>query len=159
MLKSAAKILALVILSTNLNVMANSAPELKAKVIRPKLHFTPPTGWMNDPNGLILFKGEYHVFYQHYPDDLKWGPMHWGHAVSHDLVNWTHLPIALEPGPEGYIFSGSIVIDDSNRSGLGTDSLPAMVALYTAHNEALKTNNNSGFESQALAYSLDKGRT
>ena len=159
MLKSATKILALVVLSTNLNVMANSAPALKAEVIRPKLHFTPPAGWMNDPNGLVLFKGEYHVFYQHYPNDLKWGPMHWGHAVSRDLVNWTHLPIALEPGPEGYIFSGSIVIDDSNRSGLGTDSAPAMVALYTAHNEALKTDNNSGFESQALAYSLNQGRT
>ena len=74
---------------------------------RPHLHFTPPSGWMNDPNGLLYHDGEYHLFYQYNPDDLVWGPMHWGHAVSTDLINWEHLPIALYPAEDGAIFSAA----------------------------------------------------
>ncbi|MGX7835990.1 levanase, partial [Campylobacter fetus subsp. venerealis] len=70
---------------------------------RPVYHFTPESGWMNDPNGLIYMEGEYHLFYQHYPDSTVWGPMHWGHAISTDLVNWESLPIALYPDSLGYI--------------------------------------------------------
>lgn len=115
---------------------------------RPQYHFTPPQMWMNDPNGLVFYKGEYHLFYQYHPDDTVWGPMHWGHAVSTDLVNWTHLPIALYPDEIGTIFSGSAVIDWHNTAGFGEE---ALVAIFT--------HNDDGRQSQSLAYSIDKGRT
>ena len=76
---------------------------------RPAIHLTPPTGWMNDPNGLVYFRGEYHVFYQHHPFDPSWGPIYWGHVKSRDLVHWEHLPIALEVEEGVMIFSGSQV--------------------------------------------------
>lgn len=116
--------------------------------LRPQFHFTPAADWMNDPNGLVFFDGAYHLFYQHNPDDAIWGPMHWGHAVSKDLVNWQHLPIALYPDAIGAIFSGSAVIDWHNTAGFGDG---AMVAIFThaAGNRQL----------QSLAYSTDKGHT
>ena len=64
---------------------------------RPEFHLTPRTGWMNDPNGFSWYKGQYHMFYQYYPYESKWGPMHWGHAVSKDLLHWEYLPAALAP--------------------------------------------------------------
>lgn len=126
---------------------------------RPRFHFTPPAHWMNDPNGMLFYKGEYHLFYQHNPNASVWGPMHWGHAVSKDLVRWEHLPIALYPEPTEYIFSGSAVIDAKNLSGLGSTRNPPMVALYTGHNPVLRGEGSKLFENQHLAFSLDKGRT
>ncbi len=125
---------------------------------RPVRHFTPPHGWMNDPNGLVWFEGEYHLFYQHNPDAAVWGPMHWGHAVSTDLEHWTHLPIALAPDASGTMFSGSIVADHANTAGFGKPGQTALVAIYTVHDPDGKQIGTGRHESQALAYSLDRGR-
>jgi fructan beta-fructosidase len=112
--------------------------------------------WMNDPNGFIFYKGEYHLFYQHNPFDVVWGPMHWGHAVSKDLTNWDHLDIALEPDHLGAIFSGTTVADNNNCSGLFDDDTGGMIAYYTSH---LERDEISYLEVQSMAYSSDNGRT
>ena len=114
-----------------------------------KYHFVPQKGWTNDPNGLVYIDGVYHVFYQHYPHDIVWGPMHWGHAVSTDLIYWEHKPVAIYPTETEYIFSGSCVYDRENVSGLGTREQPPLVALYTAHNPV------TGEQQQCVAYSRD----
>ena len=126
---------------------------------RPQLHFSPPAMWMNDPNGLVYHAGEYHLYYQFYPNDRVWGPMHWGHAVSRDLFHWEHLPIALAPDQHGYIFSGSAVVDHHNSSGFGTDGEPPMVAIYTYHDPERARLQTGDHESQAIAYSNDRGRS
>jgi Beta-fructosidases (levanase/invertase) len=126
---------------------------------RPHVHFTPQAHWMNDPNGMVYHNGEYHLFYQYYPDGTTWGPMHWGHAVSKDLMNWEHLPIALYPDSLGYIFSGSAVVDVNNTSRLGTKENPPMVAVFTYHNPKLERSGSDKYQYQGMAYSLDNGRT
>lgn len=124
---------------------------------RPQFHFSPESMWMNDPNGMVYLDGEYHLFYQYYPDSTVWGPMHWGHAVSQDMIYWKHLPIALYPDSLGYIFSGSAVIDKENTAGFGKN---AMVAIFTYHNmKAEKSGNSITYQTQAIAYSVDNGRT
>ena len=126
---------------------------------RPQLHFSPAANWTNDPNGMVFFEGEYHLFYQYYPDSTVWGPMHWGHAVSPDLVHWEHLPIALYPDSLGYIFSGSAVVDWNNSTGFGTTESPAMVAMFTYHDPIGAQANTGTYQTQGIAYSLDRGRT
>ena len=101
---------------------------------RPEYHFTPETKWMNDPNGMVYFNGEYHLFYQHHPHSDTWGPMHWGHAVSKDLVQWEHRPIALYPDEHGAIFSGSAVVDWKDTSGF-FGGKPGLVAIFTHHDQ------------------------
>lgn len=126
---------------------------------RPQIHFSPATQWMNDPNGMVFFEGEYHLFFQHYPDSTIWGPMHWGHAISTDLVHWEHLPIAIYPDSLGYIFSGSAVVDWKNTTGFGTEESPAMVAMYTYHDPIAREAKTGTHETQGIAYSTDRGRT
>ncbi len=127
---------------------------------RPQFHFSPEEHWMNDPNGMVYYDGEYHLFYQYYPDSTVWGPMHWGHAVSEDLVHWEHLPIALYPDEHGLIFSGSAVIDWDNSSGFGDGGVPPMVAIFTYHDlEKERAGVEDDYETQGIAYSLDKGRS
>ncbi|HEV2381904.1 MAG TPA: glycoside hydrolase family 32 protein [Terriglobia bacterium] len=122
---------------------------------RPQFHFTPAKNWMNDPNGLVFYKGEYHLFYQHNPFGNLWGHMSWGHAVSPDLVHWRHLPVAIPERNGVMIFSGSAVVDWQNSSGFCKSSDPrdpsCLVAIYTGA--------TAGRQNQNLAYSNDRGRT
>ncbi|MDX3639324.1 GH32 C-terminal domain-containing protein [Streptomyces sp. MB09-02B] len=120
---------------------------------RPQFHFTPEKNWMNDPNGLVYYKGEYHLFYQYNPNGNSWGDMSWGHAVSEDLVHWEELPLALSHDDEEMVFSGGAVVDENNTTGFGTKKNPPMVAIYTS---AYK---DGGKQAQSLAYSTDRGRT
>jgi len=126
---------------------------------RPQFHFSPPQQWMNDPNGLVYDRGEYHLFYQYNPYGNRWGPMHWGHAVSPDMVHWENLPIALYPDRIGAIFSGSAVLDVNNTSGFGARANPPLVAIFTFHDHLRENLGETGFQSQGLAYSLDRGRS
>ena len=139
---------------------ATTATAFDSAQHRPQFHFTPPAKWMNDPNGMVYFKGEYHLFYQHFPDSTVWGPMHWGHAVSKNLIHWEHLPIALYPDKKGYIFSGSAVVDADNTSGFGKKGGESpIIAIFTYHDMAKEKANAIDVETQGMAYSLDKGRT
>jgi fructan beta-fructosidase len=127
------------------------SPEYYRELYRPQFHFTPEINWMNDPNGLVYFEGEWHLLYQYNPFGNVWGHMSWGHAVSKDLVHWEHLPLALPEEDGTMIFSGCVVVDKKNSSGFGEGSKPPLVAIYTGH--------RSDNQSQCLAYSNDRGRT
>src|SRR4029453_1210064 len=112
--------------------------------LRPQFHFTPPRYFMNDPNGLVHYQGEYHLFYQHNPFGETWGHMSWGHAVSTDMLHWRHLPVALPEADGGMIFWGSVVVDGRNSSGFcqahGQDR-SCLVAVYTGHGHGRQTQN------------------
>lgn len=145
---------------TTLAATAGPEPEpVPTPQFRPAFHFTPQAHWMNDPNGMVFVDGEYHLFFQYFPEATVWGPMHWGHAKSRDLVHWQELPIALFPDEKGWIFSGSIVIDRDNTSGLGRDGVAPWVAIFTHHDGAGEKAGRQDIESQSLAYSLDGGTT
>jgi fructan beta-fructosidase len=124
---------------------------LYKETFRPQFHYSPAKNWMNDPNGLVYYKGEYHQFYQHNPYGNNWGNMSWGHAVSKDLVHWTELGVAIPKDDTESVFSGSVVVDTNNTTGFGTTDNPALVAIYTSTRDSK--------QSQALAYSTDNGRT
>ena len=132
-------------LSFLLLLLASTCPALAqvrtdttyAQQWRPQVHFSAKRNWLNDPNGLIYVEGEYHLFYQHNPQGIRWGYMTWGHAVSRDLFHWRELPLAIteEPAKDNpkdtiMAFSGSCVIDKNNTAGFGKN---AMVAIYTGH--------------------------
>ena len=133
--------------------------EYYTEAYRPQFHFSPEEKWMNDPNGMVYHKGVYHLFYQYYPEDIVWGPMHWGHATSTDLVHWEHKPIALFPDEHGLIFSGSAVVDFDNTSGFGSKENPPLVAIFTYHLMAGEKAGRKDFQTQGIAYSLDNGDT
>ncbi|MCB0423029.1 MAG: glycoside hydrolase family 32 protein [Mangrovimonas sp.] len=129
------------------------------QLYRPNFHFTPKANWMNDPNGMFYLDGVYHLFFQYYPDGNKWGPMHWGHATSTDLVSWKEQPIALYPDELGYIFSGSAVVDRNNTSGFGDGTNVPIVAIFTYHNPIKEKEGKIDVETQGVAYSLDNGKS
>ena len=133
--------------------------EKSEKLYRPQIHFTPAKGWMNDPNGLIFINGVYHIFYQHNPNESVWGPMHWGHATSKDLIHWNHKPIAIYPDSIGTIFSGSAVYDKNNSSGLGKNGKGPLVAIYTQHNMEGEKAGKIDYQNQSISYSNDEGKT
>ena len=124
--------------------------DLYDEALRPQLHFSPRRGWTNDPNGMVFYQGNYHLFFQHNPYGWSWGNMHWGHAVGSDLVHWRETGEALYPDRFGPMFSGSAVVDWQNTSGLGRDGKPPLVLFYTAAGQPTV---------QCLAYSNDGGKT
>ncbi len=126
---------------------------------RPQIHFSPRKSWMNDPNGMVYYKGTYNLFFQYYPDSTVWGPMHWGHATSKDMVHWQEQPIAIFPDSLGSIFSGSAVADVNNTSGFGKNGQTPLVAIYTNHDPVGEKAHHNNFQTQSIAYSLDEGKT
>ena len=136
-------------LALNLLKLSDTFDTTNTDYYRPSYHFTPLYGWMNDPNGMVYKDGEYHLYFQYNPYGSKWGNMHWGHAVSKDLVHWEHLDPAIARDPVGHIFSGSSVVDKKNTAGFGKD---AIIAIYT-------NNSVNHDEVQCIAYSNDNGRT
>ena len=126
--------------------------------LRPQFHFTAKKGWLNDPNGLVEFGGEYHLFFQHNPKGREWGNMTWGHAVSTNLVRWTQVENALLPDRLGTMFSGSAVVDRHHTAGFQSGTEPALVAMYTAAGGTSDESKGQPF-TQCIAYSTDKGRT
>jgi fructan beta-fructosidase len=125
---------------------------------RPQFHFSPKKGWTNDPNGLVYYKGEYHLFFQHNPFDVQWGNMTWGHAVGPDMVHWTQTANALEPDRMGTMFSGSAVVDWDNTAGLQTGDEKTIVLVYTAAGGSSPESKGQPY-TQCIAYSNDRGRT
>ena len=132
---------------------------LYGEAYRPQIHFSPPENWMNDPNGMVFHNGVYHLYYQYYPDSTVWGPMHWGHATTSDLIHWENHPIALYPDSLGYIFSGSAVVDENNTSGFGKEGKIPLVAIFTHHDPKAEKESPTTVENQSIAFSLDDGYT
>ncbi len=124
---------------------------------RPQFHFSPREHWTNDPNGLVFFEGEYHLFFQYNPLGDEWGHMSWGHAVSRDLTHWTQLPVALPEENGVMIFTGSTIVDERNTSGFCQGGRPCLIAVYTGHTPETKT--QPALQTQNIAYSNDRGRT
>lgn len=136
---------------------ADSLPAKKyEEQYRPQFHFSPDHNWTNDPNGLVYYRGEYHLFYQYNPYGNRWGHMSWGHAVSKDLLHWAHLPVAIEEyvknGDSTMIFSGSAVVDLQNTSGFFGKDSSGIVAIYTSH---VHDGNNQITQHQSIAHSAD----
>ena len=129
----------------------NGADSLYKETNRPQIHFSSRRGWINDPNGMVYYKGEYHLFYQHNPFERNWENMHWGHAVSTDMVHWNELADVLYPDEIGTMFSGTAVVDYKNSSGFKSGKHDVIVTAYTA--------DSPDNEVQCIAYSNDKGRT
>ncbi len=153
------KILLPIFCLINLFVFTSEAQQLYHEQYRPQIHFSPKEHWINDPNGMVYYEGVYHLFFQYYPDSTIWGPMHWGHATSKDLIHWEEQPVALYPDSLGYIFSGSAVVDENNTSGLGTGGKVPLIAIYTSHDPVGEKAGRNDYQNQSIAFSQDSGKT
>ncbi|GAA4816085.1 glycoside hydrolase family 32 protein [Litoribaculum gwangyangense] len=144
---------------SNLEAVSTQEISLEEALYRPNFHFTPKANWMNDPNGMFYLNGTYHLYFQYYPYGNVWGPMHWGHATSKDMITWEEQAIALYPDDSGLIFSGSAVVDKNNTSGFGKNGIMPVVAIFTYHNMDMEKDGKIDYQTQAIAYSLDEGMT
>ena len=144
----------------NINIeKTDTIPKNKTKdPLRPTVHFTASRGWLNDPNGLVFSDGVYHMFFQHNPYGTAWGNMHWGHAISSDLMHWSELDEALYPDQSGTMFSGSGIADVNNVLGLKSGGNDTLVLFYTAAGGYSKSSENKKF-TQCMAFSTDGGKT
>jgi fructan beta-fructosidase len=140
-------------------VLSQTSKFNKDEVYRPQIHFSPKAHWINDPNGMVYYNGTYHLFFQYHPYSSIWGPMHWGHATSKDMIHWKEQPIALYPDSVGTIFSGSAVVDKNNTSGFGKKGQIPLVAIYTSHNHIGEKEGRNDYQNQSIAYSNDEGKT
>jgi fructan beta-fructosidase len=153
------KIYCFIMLQVSTEVMSQTPAIGKDEEHRPKVHFSPKAHWVNDPNGMVYNKGVYHLFYQHHPYSSVWGPMHWGHATSRDMINWKHEAIAIYPDSLGTIFSGSAVVDKNNTSGFGKNGQAPLVAIFTQHSMEGEKAGRNDYQNQSIAYSNDDGKT
>ena len=125
------------------------AEKFYTEPLRPQFHFSQKVGWNNDPNGMVYYDGEWHLYFQHNPYGWRWGNMHWGHAVSTDLVHWKQLPIAIYNYRHGdWAYSGGAMVDHDNTGGFQTGKEKVIVASYTSTGRG-----------ECIAYSNDRGRT
>lgn len=136
-------------------LLAGAQTSTYDEAYRPQVHFSPREHWTNDPNGLVYFHGEYHLFYQFNPFGNEWGHMSWGHAVSTDLLHWTELHVAIPEKNGEMAFTGSVVVDRDNTSGFCAAKQDCLVAIYTGYREGTE----GARQTQNLAYSVDQGRT
>jgi len=141
-----------------LYILAAQGPQEYKEPYRPQFHFTSKTNWLNDPNGLVFYKGTYHLFFQHNPIGNQWGNMTWGHAESQDLVHWKQLPDAIQPDALGTIFSGSAVVDWRNTTRFQQGKETTLVAIYACAGDTSPESKGKPF-TQCLACSTDAGKT
>jgi fructan beta-fructosidase len=141
------------------SILAQSNSTAGSEPHRPVIHFTPKANWINDPNGMVYNNGIYHLFFQYHPYSTVWGPMHWGHATSRDMIRWKEEPIALYPDKLGTIFSGSAVLDKNNTSGFGKNGQAPLVAIFTHHDAEGEKAGRKDYQNQSIAYSNDNGKT
>lgn len=151
-------LLLLLMITGTTKLVAQAGSLNKDTAFRPLVHFSPAAHWINDPNGMVYVNGVYHLYFQYHPNSSVWGPMHWGHATSKDLISWKEEPVALYPDSLGYIFSGSAVVDVNNTSGFGINGKAPLVAIFTHHNSKTEKE-RIDFQTQSIAYSNDNGKT
>ena len=147
-----------IVMSDTFKLEPGKPEKLYDERYRPQFHFSPKINWTNDPNGMVYYQGEYHLFFQHNPTGINWGNMTWGHAVGRDMVHWTQLDNAILPDAMGTIFSGSAVVDWNNTSGFQTGKEKPIVCIYTSAGGTSPESKGQPF-TQSLAYSNDRGRT